>query len=93
LLKEYIEARQEREKRGFDLNTFTIYWVLKRAGIAEPETVAPALNEAFENFPNHAHNPSELRQLKALLYKVLLPVAEKEQMVELVEQLLRLKRT
>ncbi|TKS60603.1 MAG: hypothetical protein EWM72_01152 [Nitrospira sp.] len=93
MLREYLQAKQEREKTGFDLNTFTIYWVLKQAEVAESDKMAPSVNVAFERFPNHAHNAAELRQLKAELYKVLLPVTGKERMVELAEQLLRLKRS
>ncbi len=92
LLREYLQAKQEREKIGLDLHTFTIYWVLKQAEVVGADKIAPAVNVAFERFPNHAHNAAELRQLKAELYKVLLPVAGKERMVELAEQLLRLKR-
>lgn len=93
LLREYLQAKQEREKIGFDLNTFTIYWVLKQAEVVGADQIAPVVNAAFGRFPNHAHNPAELRQLKAELYKVLLPMAGKERMVELADQLLRLKRS
>ncbi len=93
LLTEFVEARKERERAGFDLNTFTIYWTLKQTGAPEPEKVAPLLDAAFQRFPNQAHNAAELRQLKAELYKLLLPAVGKERMVELAERLLRLQRT
>lgn len=92
LLTEFVEARKERERAGFDLNAFTIYWTLKQAGASEPERLASLLDAAFERFPNHAHNAAELRQLKAELYKVLLPAVGKDRMVELAERLLRLQR-
>ncbi|MGH2739259.1 MAG: type I restriction endonuclease subunit R [Actinomycetota bacterium] len=92
LLTEFVQAQREREKTGFDLNTFTLCWVLKQAGAGEPERLAPSLSAAFGRFPNHAHNPAELRQLKAELYKVLLPAVGKERMVELADRLLRLQR-
>ncbi len=93
LLAEFVQARKEQERAGFDLNTFTLYWILKQAGAPEPDRLAPLLNEAFVRLPNHAHNSNELRHLKAELYKVLLPAVGKDRMVELVERLLRLKRT
>jgi type I restriction enzyme, R subunit len=92
LLTEFVEARRERERAGLDLNTFTIYWVLKQAGASDPGGLAPSLNAAFERFPHHAHQPDELRRLKAELYKVLLPAVGKERMVELADRLLRLQR-
>jgi type I restriction enzyme R subunit len=93
LLEEFVQARKEQERAGFDLNTFTLYWTLKQAGAPAPDRLAPLLDQAFARFPNHAHNANELRQLKAELYRVLLPAAGKERMVELAERLLRLKRT
>jgi type I restriction enzyme R subunit len=92
LLAEYVQAQREHERSGFDLNTFTIYWVLKQAGVPQPDKVAPPLNDAFQRFPNYAHNIGELRQLKAELYKTLIPTAGKERMVELVERILKLQR-
>jgi type I restriction enzyme R subunit len=93
LLAEFVQAQREQERAGFDLNTFTLYWVLKQAGAPEPDRLAPLLDQAFLRFPNHAHNANELRQLKAELYRVLLPAAGKDRMVELAERLLRLQRT
>lgn len=92
LLAEYVQAKKEHEQSGFDLNTFTIYWVLKQADAPEPEKLAPLLNAAFSRFPNYQHNAFELRQLKAELYKVLLPTVGKELMVELAERILKLQR-
>jgi len=92
LLTEFIQAHKEHEKTGFDLNTFTIYWVLKQTGVSRSETVAPVLNEAFQRFPYYAHNATMLRQLKAEMYKVLLPAVGKDRMVELAERLMHLQR-
>ncbi|MBI2152758.1 MAG: HsdR family type I site-specific deoxyribonuclease [Candidatus Rokubacteria bacterium] len=92
LLGEFVQARKEREKTGFDLSTFTIYWVLKQTGSPEPEKLAPLLDGAFGRFPNYRDNAAERRQLKAELYKVLLPAVGKERMVELAERLMWLHR-
>ncbi len=92
LLADYLQAKKEHEQSGFDLNTFTIYWVLKQTGAPEPEKLAPLLNVAFSRFPNYRHNALELRQLKAELYKVLLPAVGKERMVDQVERVLKLQR-
>lgn len=92
LLIEYIEAQKQRDQSGFDLNTFTIYWVLKQEQAPGPDTLAPALDATFERFPNCAQNAAELRQLKAELYKALLPAVGKERMVAVADRLLRLQR-
>jgi type I restriction enzyme R subunit len=93
LFAEFVQARQEQARTGLDLGAFTIYWVLKQADVAEPEALASALDGAFRRFPEHAHRAEDRRQLKAELYKVLLPAVGPERMVELVDRLLRLQRT
>ncbi|MBI2352286.1 MAG: type I restriction endonuclease subunit R, partial [Deltaproteobacteria bacterium] len=92
LLAEYVQATRERNQTGFDLNTFTIYWVLKQAGASEAERAAPLINAAFGRFPNYLYNAAHRRHLKADLYKVLLPAVGRNRMVELAEQILRLQR-
>jgi type I restriction enzyme R subunit len=88
LLGEFVQARKEQEQTGFDINTFTIYWVLKQAGSPEADRIAPRLNDAFGRFPNHAHNAGERRELKAELYKILLPAVGKDRMVGVADWLL-----
>lgn len=93
LLNEYLESRKEFEKSGFDMNTFTIAWLLKQAGAREPGKAAPLIDAALKQFPNHAYNAAERRRLKAELYKILLPAVGKDQMVDLAERILELPRT
>ncbi|MGH7771917.1 MAG: type I restriction endonuclease subunit R [Candidatus Binatia bacterium] len=92
LLSEYLEAKREYEKSGFDLATFTIYWVLKQVGASDPKKVAPLLSSAINRFANYNDNPVELRQLKAELYKLLLPAVGKDRMVEVAERILKFHR-
>ena len=92
LLDEYVQAKRERERSGFDLHTFTIFWMLKQAGARDPDQAAPLVNTVFERFPNYPHNVAELRGLKAELYKVLLREVGKENMVAVAERLLKLER-
>ncbi|MBI3015048.1 MAG: HsdR family type I site-specific deoxyribonuclease [Candidatus Tectomicrobia bacterium] len=92
LMEQYLQAHKEREKSGFDDNTFAVYLVLRQFGASQPEKVAPLVNSAFQRFPNYGYNTSEQRHLKAELYKVLLRAVGKERMVDLAENLLRLPR-
>jgi type I restriction enzyme R subunit len=92
LIQEIVEARRKQKETGFDINTFTIYWRLKQKQLENPDKLAPSINSVFERFPNYKHNTAELRELKADLYKLLLPVIGKERMVELAEKLLTLTR-
>jgi type I restriction enzyme R subunit len=90
LVSEMKEAERERKEAGLDLPTFTVFRVLRGAQVPDARGLAPRLQGRIAEFPNHAHNPAELRGLKAALYKELLPVAGKERMVEIAEQILRL---
>ncbi len=92
LINEILEARRQQEKTGFDMNTFTIYWLLKQENVRWCENLVPVINNVFLRFPNFRENIAELRQLKAELYKVLLPVVGKDAMVGIVDKLLRLDR-
>lgn len=92
LLNEYLQAHRESEKSGFDINVFTIFWVLKQSGIRDPGKVGPLIDNALRRFPNHAYNATERRHLKAELYKILLPAAGKDRMVDLADQILKLPR-
>jgi len=92
LLAEYLQAQKAREKSGFDLDTFALFWTLKRAEAPNPEELAPLLDKSFRTFPDYAHNAAEMRGLKAELYKVLLPAVGKDKMVGLADRILRLER-
>jgi len=92
LVKEVLEARRRQKETGFDINTFTIYWLLKQENVKWFESLAPIVNNAFLRFPNFKDNIAELRQLKAELYKLMLPVVGKNLMLGIVEKLLRLDR-
>jgi type I restriction enzyme R subunit len=93
LLKEFVEARKERERLGLDVQTFTVYWVLKQEGVASPQDVANIVMGILKQYPNHRDNSDELRRLKADLYKALLQAGAKEKMVYLAERILRLGST
>ena len=92
LIQEIVEARRQQKETGFDINTFTIFWTLKQENITNPDKLAPTVNGVFERFPNYRENAAELRELKAELYKLVLPVFGKRQMIGIVEKLLKLKR-
>jgi type I restriction enzyme, R subunit len=94
-IEEYNAARREMEERGFDIETFSVYWVMRRNGLDEQvaESVAPGIQEAFGRFPNFRQNAEEKRELTAEMYKLLLPHLKKASRArEVVEGILRLRR-
>jgi type I restriction enzyme R subunit len=92
LVKEKTEAQAEREKTGLDADTFTVYFHLKKQGLKSPEELGKEINNLFVRFPNYATNSEELRQLKAEIYRSLLKEVSGKQMVEIADQLIRLRR-
>ncbi len=93
LIREIVEARQLQEHMGFDDTTFSFFWTLKKESVAQPERTTAVIRVIFDRFPHHRDNAAELRQLKAELYKVLLPLVGKESMVLVAEKLLRAEVT
>ena len=89
LAQEAIDAEKAKKDSGLPDDTFAIYWELKRSQYKEPKQLATTLVQAFRRFPNFASNAEELRQLKAELYKGILPVAQGKTMVELAERLIK----
>jgi len=92
IVGEILEAEKEKEQSGFDGDTFAVYWLLKQEEVKEARILAPVVNEVFMRFPNYDHNIAELRQLKAELYKIVLPITGKTGMLSLAGKLLRLKQ-
>ena len=89
IIGEIVEAQRMQEEMGFDGTTFSFYWTVKKAGVAQAERTAVVIRAIFDRFPHHRDNAAELRQLKAELYKALLPLVGKESMIPVAEKLLR----
>jgi type I restriction enzyme R subunit len=89
LIQEIVEAKREQAEMGFDSSTFSFFWTLKQEGLDNPDRNAVVIRAIFDRFSNHNENIAELRQLKAELYKVLLPLMGKDSMVKVAQKLLR----
>ncbi|KAA0255653.1 MAG: HsdR family type I site-specific deoxyribonuclease [Acidobacteria bacterium] len=94
LVREYLDAKKEREKLALDEHTFAVLQVLKRGSLDSEKALALAgkLQGVFAKYPEHRENAGQLRLLKAELYKHLLPSVGRKAMVETAESLLRIAR-
>lgn len=92
LINEIVKAQKRQKESGFDINTFSIFWTLKQEKIEKVQELAGSINALFNRFPNFDENVEELRQLKAEIYRLLLPVIDKDTMITLVEKILTLNR-
>ena len=92
IIREINQARREQTEKNFDVNTFTIYWLVNKSGISKPDTLAVKINDIFEVYPNWRLNSEEKRELTTQLYKILLKEENNTKAVELVEKILKLER-
>jgi len=92
LMKEKLEAEKARRESGLDVDTFQIFWFLQQQELKDALPIAKEISTVFTRFPNFASNADEQRQLKAEIYKSLLRVISGKRMVDLADELLRLKR-
>ena len=78
----YVVGKPRREMKYRRSNHFEVTLI---------KTLAKSASAVFVRFPNFHSNPDEMRQLKAELYKVLLPVAQGKKMVEVAERLIKVR--
>ena len=75
-LKDIIEdinrAREEKEEKNLPTEAFTIYWVLRKNQISEPEKKANFMKDVLENFPHWKSSERQWRAVKKAVYKTLL---------------------
>jgi len=93
LMEEYLQAKRERENTGFDINTFTLFCMLKQSGATDADQVAPRIETVFQKYPNYRDNVAQERQLKAEVYKLVMPAVGKDAMVSVVKRMMELQRS
>lgn len=92
LINEIVEAQKRQKESGIDINTFSIFWTLKQENIKNAQELADSINAVFKRFTNFNENVEEMRQLKAEIYRLLLPVIGKDTMISVVDKILTLNR-
>ena len=92
LIKEYAQASREMATKGMDETTFGAFWILRQAGIQDAEAVAKRSSEILARFPNWQTNAADMRELRAELYRELLPTVGKASVVQTVSALLQAQR-
>ena len=92
LADETIEAEAERNSLNLDENSFAIYKVIRdhNPGLSPKE--AQHINSIFEKHPNHLWNQQEKNQLRASLYKELISIVGKDNIIDVANQLFKLQR-
>lgn len=88
LMEERRRMEEARKASGLDNSAFSVYWILERKGVENAKSIATDTSKAFERFANYSSNSDELRQLKAEMYKILLPIVGSDQMIDLTDEIL-----
>jgi type I restriction enzyme R subunit len=93
LMQEKLAAEKARKESGLDPDTFEIFWCLQQEKLSDALMIAKEISAVYSRFPNFASNADEHRQLKAEIYKSLLRVVSGKRMVDLADELLKIKRS
>lgn len=92
LAQRYLDAEQERQQLGVDMNTFAIYTALKMLGETVTTQQAAEVNAVFVRHPDYRWNEQQEKQVRAALYKILHPLMGTEKMIEMTNRLLKVER-
>lgn len=92
LAEEYIAADNERQRLNIDENTYAIYTVLKLVNEKKAILTAQTINALFQSHTDYQWDGKQEAQLRAELYRIVLPIVGAEKMIEITSTLLRLRR-
>lgn len=92
LAQRYLDAEEERQQLGLDMNTFAIYTALKMLGETVTIQQAAEVNAVFVRHPDYRWNEQQEKQVRAELYKLLHPLMGTEKMIEIANRLLKVER-
>ncbi|WP_068471488.1 hypothetical protein [Candidatus Protochlamydia phocaeensis] len=92
LASEAVVVEEERNQLNLDGNSFAIYKVILNAKPTISAQEAKHVNSIFERYPNHLWNQHEKSQLRAALYKELISIVGKDNIIEVANQLFKLQR-
>jgi type I restriction enzyme R subunit len=74
LLNEARDADSTREQSDFSVEGFSVFWLLKRIGVADAEPIARSLETVFAEHPYWRQSAAQGREVRRGLYKALMAV-------------------
>jgi type I restriction enzyme R subunit len=91
LIQEITEARRERDATQHSAESFAVFWLLKKEGIAQADAVAKAASQAFEQHPHWQTSSHQEQEVRKAFYKALIN-AGVEGVVDVAQGILRMLR-
>jgi len=72
IFAEINAARDAQAEKNIPVEEFSIFWLLKKTGIPEPETKAHDMKRILNQYPHWRHSEQQARDVKQELYEVIL---------------------
>jgi len=72
LVDEINAARKEQAEKNMAPEVFSVYWLFKNEGVANPEGKAAQMDKVLTHFPHWRNNEKHEREVKRELYRILL---------------------
>jgi len=94
LIEEINDAQKEEKKKNLSTEAFSIYFLLRREGIAHPEEKAVQVTQVLDEFPHWKKSERHERRVKQALYNILLKagVEEISEVTRIAQDILRVLR-
>ncbi len=91
LIQEINRARAERKETELSPESFAVYWLLKKEGVAQADTVAKEAGKAFEKYPHWQTSSHQEQEVRKAFYKALIN-AGVQGVVDLAQDILKMLR-
>jgi type I restriction enzyme R subunit len=91
LIREVNEAEREQAERNISAESFTVFWLLRRSGVADAEAVAQKMATAFDRYPHWHTSEQQAREVRRALYGLLEKAGVKD-VPEVAEQVMTVLR-
>ncbi|MGB9937300.1 MAG: type I restriction endonuclease subunit R [Methanobacterium sp.] len=72
IINEINTSKKDEEQKKMPNDVFSIFWMLKKAGVSEPEDNAREMEEVLEECPYWRENEKHEREVKRRLMKILI---------------------
>jgi len=93
LIEEYREARRHEKTSNLSPEAFAVFWLLRREGMAEAESSARQVEEAFERNPHWHWSSEQERGVRISIFKALLNTGLNEtRIAELAKHIMTILR-
>ena len=90
LMKEVVEAREQKKKSPLSSQEFALCWALQKRQIKTAELLASQISKSFDKFINFQNSLDEQRLLKTDIYQILSNIVPIDGLPELADELIAL---